>query len=161
MRRTSSWTDSDLLVRASCTPTVRAVFANMELSMCFRECDDSSPLLCLEDTTAVNPEQGAIRALQQYSIEDDSGCKRELSGWLQSYPEGGGDTLIRYVLLLALGALGIHSLFMTAEPFLSLLYTHALHNIEKDCGDPLAAGAWNSTSTREPLFPFRAWQSLW
>lgn len=67
MRRTSSWTDSDLLVTANCTPAVRAVFANMELSMCFRECDDSSPLLllsmrwpllCLEDTTAVNPEQG-------------------------------------------------------------------------------------------------------
>lgn len=72
--RTSSWMDSDLLVRASCTPAVRAVFANMELSMCFRECDDSNPLLlplllllsmrwpllCLEDTTAVNPEQGTI-----------------------------------------------------------------------------------------------------
>jgi len=66
MRRTSSWMDFDLLVTANCTPAVRAVFANMELSMCFRECDDSSPLLlsmrwpllCLEDTTAVNPEQG-------------------------------------------------------------------------------------------------------
>jgi hypothetical protein len=66
MRRTSSWMDSDLLVTANCTPAVRAVFANIELSMCFRECDDSKPLLllllllCLEDTTAVNPEQGAI-----------------------------------------------------------------------------------------------------
>jgi len=67
MRRTSSWMDFDLLVTANCTPAVRAVFANMELSMCFRECDDSSPLLllsmrwpllCLEDTTAVNPERG-------------------------------------------------------------------------------------------------------
>ena len=45
MRRTSSWMDSDLLVTANCTPAVRAVFANMELSMCFRECDDSNPLL--------------------------------------------------------------------------------------------------------------------
>lgn len=65
MRRTSSWMDSDLLVTANCTPAVRAVFANIELSMCFRECDDSNPLLlllllCLEDTTAANPEQGAI-----------------------------------------------------------------------------------------------------
>jgi len=64
--RTSSCTASVLLVRVSCTPTVRAVLANMEINICFRVCEDTSPLsmwlrpVLLEETVTVNPEHGSI-----------------------------------------------------------------------------------------------------